>query len=607
MANKDNASFNERQFSAKFANKDYYFELCLFNNIGDVIYLKKSVLVSLIIEDNFFNPYHNATMIINDDNNLLEKGEFPYTFLGNGRDILSIKIIPVMSGNFEKDINNKDLQKFMQLFFQFVVVDSSQLLYNNMVCRKLVLMEYGEYALSESICNIFGIQKPTGVSNYMNTNAGNSIPTGDAIKQILEEVFGKDDLYFKDEETGETIFDMAGNESLIISPFGLVSYMDILRYVLEFHSHEESPCVLQSERFSKKYELCSLKRLFSEHDKRVYESIYFPNQTKANGNKPIINWNISDVSYAESRIIKSYIESPAAKYNINYSANGGIMCTSKATKSMIFDLQTLNSDNFTKKYYDLFVKPFENLFTDYKIDVNFELSPNNVENYNTHKGNLPQLLEEKKFLNEKLKTLLFLNGPTYQFRLEGLTHRQAVTFIDVLKNSDNPDINNPTQWDYNNLGRHLITSVKHIFTQDTYINEIETIKPYALKPKDKNNQNISEFLTNPISKSIDENIQKANNSAQNINDKISKTYNEMKSYRELGEKIQKEIDNKPKIQDENAREIFYKNQKNKLDQYKSEFKKLLGNPNMTDDEAKEGMKNLIKSPLYRTYPWVYLF
>jgi hypothetical protein len=339
----------------------------------------------------------------------------------------------------------------------------------------------------------------------------------------------------------------------------------------------------------------------------VYESIYFPNQTKANGNKPIINWNISDVSYAESRIIKSYIESPAAKYNINYSANGGIMCTSKATKSMIFDLQTLNSDNFTKKYYDLFVKPFENLFTDYKIDVNFELSPNNVENYNTHKGNLPQLLEEKKFLNEKLKTLLFLNGPTYQFRLEGLTHRQAVTFIDVLKNSDNPDINNPTQWDYNNLGRHLITSVKHIFTQDTYINEIETIKPYALKPKDKNNQNISEFLTNPISKSIDENIQKANNSAQNINDKISKTYNEMKSYRELGEKIQKEIDNKPKIQDENAREIFYKNQKNKLDQYKSEFKKLLGNPNMTDDEAKEGMKNLIKSPLYRTYPWVYLF
>jgi hypothetical protein len=607
MSNKDNASFNERQFSAKFANKDYYFELCLFNNLGDVIYLKKSVLVSLVIEDNIFNPFHNAMMIINDDNNLLEKGEFPYTFLGNGRDILSIKIIPILSGEFETDINNKDVQKFMQLGFQFVVVDSAQILYNNMVCRQLTLMEYGKYALSESICNIFGIQKPTGVSSYMNTNAGNSMPTGDAIKKILEEVFGKDDIYYKDDESGEVIFEMTGNDSLMISPYGLVSYMDVLWYVMEFHSHEDSPCILESDRYSKKFQMISLKRLFNEHDKRVYEAIYYPNQTKANGNKPIINWNASDVTYAESRILKSYIESPAAKYNINYSGNGGIMSSSKVTKSMIFDLQTLNEDSFTQKYYDLFVKPFENLFSEYKIDVNFELSPNNVDNYSTHKGNLPQMLEEKKFLNNKLKTLLYLNGHTYQFKLEGLTHRQSMTFIDVIKNSDNPDVNNPTQWDYNHLGRHLITSVKHIFTQDTYINEIETIKPYALKSKESGEQNIKEFLNSPTKASEEQAKSPTKNPPKTLNEKIAADANEMKAYRDLGEKIQKEVDNKPKIQDEAAKEIFYKNQKNKFNQYKGEFKKLLGNPNMSDDEAKEGIKKLMKNPVHKCYPWAYLF
>ena len=203
--------------------------------------------------------------------------------------------------------------------------------------------------------------------------------------------------------------------------------------------------------------------------------------------------------------------------------------------------------------------------------------------------------------------LLYLNGHTYQFKLEGLTHRQSMTFIDVVKNSDNPDVNNPTKWDYNHLGRHLITSVKHIFTQDTYMNEIETIKPYALRSKDNNNQSIKDFLKSPETKSVEGNKAETKPVPKNLNEKLASASSELRSYRELGEKIQKEVDNKPKIQNETAKEVFYKNRQNKLDQYKVEFKKLLGNPNMSDDEAKAGMKNLIKNPVHKCYPWAYLF
>jgi hypothetical protein len=69
----------------------------------------------------------------------------------------------------------------------------------------------------------------------------------------------------------------------------------------------------------------------------------------------------------------------------------------------------------------------------------------------------------------------------YQFRLIGKTHRKSLAFVDVTKVAENKNGNfTATKWDLNNLGRHLVTSVKHIFEFDTYRNEIETIKPYRL-------------------------------------------------------------------------------------------------------------------------------
>jgi hypothetical protein len=64
-----------------------------------------------------------------------------------------------------------------------------------------------------------------------------------------------------------------------------------------------------------------------------------------------------------------------------------------------------------------------------------------------------------------------------------------MAFIDVVKTAENSNGSFvANKWDRNNLGRHLITKVKHIFTFDTYLNEIETIKPYRLLDENEDNQ-----------------------------------------------------------------------------------------------------------------------
>ncbi len=598
--NIDNASFDQRNFSAKFSNKEYYFEFCLMNSLGDIVYLKKGQLLSLIIEDSIFNPFHVGTMILNDDNSLLEKGPNPYTFLGNGRDILILKIIPTPNNKFEPETKDEKIKEFLGFDFKFVIVDSKQILYNNAVCRQLEFIEYGQYALSENICNIFGMNPATNIGNYMKTNAGNSMPTGEVVKKILEEVFKSSDIYYKDPITGETIFDMDGNEPIPVSPYGLVSYMEILTYVLGFHIHQESPCLLDFDRYQKKFGMFSLKRLFEKHDSYVQESIILPNQTKSNSSDSVIKWNYSKYTFAESRINKIYIESPAAKYNINYSSNGAIMSHCKSTKSMIFDLQALHSDTFTEKYYNLFVKPFENTFSSYKLDVNFHISPNIVDNYNTYKGNLPPILEEKKYLNQKLSTLLYLNGSVYQFKLEGLTNRRSMTFIDVVKYSDNPEDPSPTKWDLQNVGRHLITSVKHIFTQDTYTNEIETIKPYVIKDESDATQTITELLTKPKSSSNDSVDAKLKQAASQFNDKANQVKNlaaETIAFANIGRRIEDDFNNLKK--NPQSSETY----KQKVEQNKNELKKLLGNPSMTDSELEQNLEKFKNNTVLRTYPF----
>jgi hypothetical protein len=359
--------------------------------------------------------------------------------------------------------------------------------------------------LSENICNIFGLQKAGSVvPNYMGTNAGNGQPTGESIKSVLKAVYETDDLYYSD-ETGKVIFESDSDSNVNLSPYGVVSYMEVLNYILTYHSYEKSPCVLQFDRFKKKFMLISFKTLFEKNNEYVIETIKFPGISKDESQQndkpefPAIRWETFPITFEESKINQFYVNAPTCKYNVDLAGNSAITSSSRGFKTMVFNLTTLNSDSFMKTFYDLFVKPFKeaNFSTESKtleLFPNFYPNPNKKNNFNSFSGVLPPEMEEKKFLNQKLSTLLYLNN-VYQFKLMGKTHRKSLAFIDVIKTAEIKDGKYvATKWDMNNLGRHLITSVKHIFTFDKYMNEIETIKPYRLVDTAETGESLDEFL-----------------------------------------------------------------------------------------------------------------
>jgi len=505
-------SIDKKHFHAKYGTEEFYISLFLANNNGYCTFLSKNSLMYLEIDDNVFNPFHSATMIINNDQNILEKSESPYIFLGNGRDTLNLEIIPIIKNEFDKDISDKGNLKFLSLKFNFVIIDAVDVVYNNTICKKLMLVEWAQYALSENICNIFGLKQAGAiVGNYMETNAGNGKPSGDIIKAILYAVYNNnnpsDNLFFRDDITNEILFETDSESVINLNPYGVMSYEEVLNYVMTFHSYKKSPCILKYDRFQKKFMLLSLHTIFRSHKKNVIEKLRFPSLSQSNNSNDKSNtercsiiWETYPITYNESKINDYFNEAPSCKDNVLLSGNSAILSCSRSYKSMMFNSKTLNSDTFMKTYYDLFVEPFKDQFSKNgggKLEVfpNFYPNPNKKNNFNTYKGVLPPEMDEKKFLNQKLNALLYLNN-TYQFKLTGKTHRKSLSFMDVVKTSESTDGRFiPTKWDMNTLGRHFVTSVKHIFEANTYKNEIETIKPYRLVDGTDNGMSLQTFLT----------------------------------------------------------------------------------------------------------------
>jgi len=514
MSTDPSNSLDQTHFYAKYGNEEFNFSIYMQNNEGYFAYLNRNSLMYLEIDDNIFNSFHSAVMIIANDQNVLEKSSSPYVFLGNGRDIINIEILPIVTGNFDKDSEDDKSKEFLKLHFNFVIIEATEIVYNNTICKKLVLIEWAQYALSENICNIFGMQKAGAiVGNYMETNSGNGKTTGEIIKSILYEVYndGKetDDLFYRDNISNDIIYEEDGESTINLNPYGVMSYSEVLNYVLSFHSFKKSPCILEYDRHQKKFLLISLATVFKNHKNNVIETLKFPALSQSNDNtnskkeSSTISWNTFPVTFDESKINQFYIESPSCKDNVVLAGNSGILSCSRSYKSMVYNLKTLDSSSFMDTFYELFVKPFKDEFTKdgsakYEVFPNFYPNPNKKNNYNTHKGNLSPELDERKFLNQKMSSLLYLNN-TYQFKLVGKTHRKSLAFIDVIKTGENKNGQFfATKYDLNVLGRHLITSVKHIFEFNTYRNEIETIKPYRLVDGTDNGVSLSDFLKEKI-------------------------------------------------------------------------------------------------------------
>lgn len=477
----------ESIFQAKFGDKSYILSITMFNSEGDSIALTRGALKYLELEDNLLNTFHTGTLVIANDFNVVESGIMPYSFLGNGRDYLSLTI--------QTENTNEDFT----LSFLMVVTECVDVKYQYSVCKQLKFCEERQYILNEKFCDILEIKKnTTGASSYLDTNAGSAQTTGELIRSILKAAFEDADGAISE------VFDEEDCLSLNLSPYGIMPYAQILNYVMQSHSHKKSPCVLMHDRQKKTFQVKSFSKLFDDHASNVVETLIFPdvrNNTASNEKtQPNIKYTPTDKVFGtndaggDSTIIQFSAEAPTALHGVNFFASQATTGFSRNYSTFSYNLKTLNRQEYTQTYNDLFVLPFSKMFKDYSLLPNFYVAKiKQQKNWTQVDGALPAAITEQQFLNQKLLSLLFLNQ-TYTFKLPGITMRRSGTFIDVYKHDlTGPE---PSNWDYNTIGRHLITCVKHIFTHDAYTNHVETIKPYRIYNKHEHAQTLEQMLSN---------------------------------------------------------------------------------------------------------------
>jgi hypothetical protein len=514
---------DEKQlFNYQYNGNDYYVcgSFVSLNDEGNAVLFKGNAFKHIEIIDNIYHPFHTAEIIINNDLNFFDK---EYTYLGNGRDMLILTILPNTQQDAIAPLTNDDFV----LKFEFIITDCIDINYENKICKRLKLVEAKEYKLSETFFNIRGIQKSIGGFSYLNTNEGNSKPTSAWIRAILKDVFPEmgEDLFIKD-LNGNEFFEGEGCINLNLVPHGPIPNISVLQYVMQFHTHNGSPCVLRFDRIRKKFFVLSYKTLFENNEIFCKDELHFGRQATEEEGSPLSP--ISNITYRHhtkvwgesvlygnegnvSNIIEFYIEPPDASLVLKFLAKESINSYSRAHGAFMYNAQTLAPDNIIQKYNNLFVKPFEAIFNQYSLDKNFympQVDEHMRDNWKAVTNSLPPEMSVEQFEIKKILNLLNLNY-TYMFKCRGTTARKTVTFADVLKFDAPPNtIREPGEelFDYNHLGRHLITCVKHIFIESGYINKIETIKPYKLRTKNSTSSNIQikDFLQTSNVASIDQ-------------------------------------------------------------------------------------------------------
>jgi hypothetical protein len=411
--------------------------------------------------------------------------------------MLVLTILPDSNQNAILPHTNEDFV----LKFEFIITECIDINYENSLCKRLKLVEAKEYKLSETFFNIAGVQKSIGGFSYLNSNEGNAKPTSEWIKSILQNVYTEmqNNLFIKDKE-GKDFFEASNCINIDITPHGAIPNISVLNYIMQFHTHNESPCILRFDRIKKKFFLLSYNTLFANNEIFCKDEIHFGRQSnESEKNTPDIEYQHFSKVWSEyallgssgknSQIIEFYRENPDASLILKFFTKEGMSSYSRAHGAFMYNTQTLAPEEIIQKYDKLFLEPFKKLFNKNNLSYNF-IMPQSTSHlkdaWKTVTDSLPPEMNEEKIKIKKISNLLNLNY-TYMFKVRGSTARKASTFIDVLK-FDN--IDNDERYDFNNLGRHLITNVKHIFVENSYFNKIETIKPYKLLPNQSTlNQN----------------------------------------------------------------------------------------------------------------------
>ena len=416
----------------------------------------KSAVVSFELEENFFEPFVNASVTVNNPLDYVENTVFTR---GDGRDKFSITLY---------NTKDKRPKEEITLEYDFVIANEQ-----NSVSKTDRTNNFKTYTLIEENYFKLNEQIPYGKRYGGGGRGSEGVAIGDIIMEILEEVIGPGCIDEENWEPGDMVID--NFPEYIIPPISF-RYSDLIKYLLRLYYFIDGELACQGmltyDRVTKKYQLRPISKIFGENPDLVQEAFGVGDLTN-DKNVGTVKSNPIDegvqVNEYTNALKSTNFTTPMVTWSNEFFTNYSISTTNRLLGIEVKELMTIKDvkDAWTKSFVDVFKcvggvpKPF---------------LPLNEAKSNIFK---PFILPYKKeHVRNIAKAQMISNLTFYNLQLAidniGDTARKAGKFIDVFKRNNREDIS-----DKKLLGRWFVTKVRHMFTKDKYYNVMSCIKTFV--------------------------------------------------------------------------------------------------------------------------------
>ena len=416
----------------------------------------KSAIVSLDLQENFFEPFVSASMTVNNPFDYIENA---VPIRGDGRERMQVTFYNASLTEEERAKQNLPPIKEVQVDYTFVINGESNDVSktdrsNNFKTFQLVDENY--HKLNEAI--------PYGkkYNGYV----------GDIIAQVLEEVLGVGIVDTSPGAWEPGMHKIDKFPEFIIPPISF-RYSDLIKYLLRIYYFDDGGLPVQGmlnfDRIKKQFTLTPISKIFAANEELVQEAfglgeLINEENIGDNENNPISRHVPANV--VQHQIKNTNLTTPMLNYSNEFFTNYSISTTDQKTGIEYKELIAIQ--DVKEKWKERFVAPFRCVGDKPKAFL-----PLNQEKTDLTK---PFILPFNSSVVRNLAIAQMVSNLTF-FNLQlnidnpGDTNRRPGKFIDVFKFERLVKKVDPKL-----LGRWFITKVHHRFLQDSYQNVLQGIK-----------------------------------------------------------------------------------------------------------------------------------
>lgn len=480
----------------------FYFSVFLVNGDQRVFLLRPDAIKQLVIEDSFVNYYQNGYILIDNHFDAIEQpsqvvdtnselNTNGFIFKGGARDSLRIEIMPKLADSNLNSDSDDTTNQFFRLSYEFIIYNIEEIMGDQPgeKYKKLFFHEMFHELLLERNLQ-FSTAEMGSTKNANNlSNVDRSQYTGDILKYIINKTLNiEDELQIVFDE-----FDQGATKLFFTAPTNFKA-IDCIDYVLDRHvstkDNNYDQCFLRYDGWPKKWSLVSLAKTFQQaYDANndtggpaFIEKIMLGGyNTSENNFSTVIERSPKLALYLPKYgTLDNFTLIPAAGTEMQISAtNRNVHSYNFSEGSFSIDVTNNDFSNMKQTFFENYVKPMKGQNKNKAFSTIFD------NKYRTERLNVENIFstsEESQFQRLSCGRNIFLTNSillnsTISFRVKGATYRRAGCFISIDRSNAVLD----NDFDNKLLGIYMIVSIKHIFAQNQYYNDLICVKPYLYK------------------------------------------------------------------------------------------------------------------------------